>query len=197
MSGNYSQNAQTALIGYTTSSFGYNGSVSRRLGRYTVNVSGGGSNSVLNLPGYGNSAEFFSAGITGKLFGVNASYTKSSGNSLLGATGLVPTPLPPVIIPTDLVFYGGHAYGVGLRIQSGSTAHDDRQLFTVVQQYAQRNHRIGEHQREPQRAHQYHFRQLDMQAGYSKFVQGFSASGLPPDMVGSYYFGISRWFNFF
>ena len=45
-SGNYSQNTQTALIGYTTSGFGYNGSISRKLGRYTANVSGGGSNSL-------------------------------------------------------------------------------------------------------------------------------------------------------
>ncbi len=196
-SGNYSQNTQTALIGYTTSGFGYNGSISRKLGRYTANVSGGGSNTVLNLPGYGNSAEFFSAGITGKFFGVNASYTKSSGNSLLGVTGLVPTPLPPVIIPTDLVFYGGHAYGVGLGF-------NPVRRLTMTASYARSfsNTLSGttgsENTNESLNARfEYHFRQLDMQAGYSKFVQGFSASGLPPDMVGSYYFGISRWFNFF
>ena len=43
----------------------------------------------------------------------------------------------------------------------------------------------------------YHFRKLDFSAGYSRLVQGFSLSGTPPTMVGSFYVGISRWFNFF
>jgi len=193
----YTQSMQSALIGYTTSGLSYNGNVSHRLWHYTWNVGAGGSTNVLNLPGYGNSTEFFTAGISGRYLGVNGTYTKSSGNSLLTSTGLVPAPLPPVILPTDLVFYGGHAYGIGIgsnpirrliltasysrsfsNTLSGTTGSENRGLSFLA--------RV-----------QYHFRQLDANAGYSKFEQGFSASGLPPSMVASYYFGISRWFNFF
>ena len=43
----------------------------------------------------------------------------------------------------------------------------------------------------------YQFRKLGFQAGYSRLVQGFSVTGTPPTMVGSFYVGVSRWFNFF
>jgi len=33
--------------------------------------------------------------------------------------------------------------------------------------------------------------------GYSNLVQGFSASGTPPENVSTFYIGVSRWFNFF
>jgi hypothetical protein len=195
--GNYTQSAQTALIGYTSSGFGYNGGLGHKVGRYSWNAGVGGSTSVLNLPGYGNSSQFFSTGLSGKFIGVNATYTKSSGNSLLGATGLVPSPLGPVLIPTDLIFYGGHAYGIGL----GS---NPVRRLSLTASYARSfsntlSGTIGSQNTNESitaRA-SYDFRQLSMNAGYSKFVQGFSASGLPPSMLSSYYFGISRWFNFF
>ena len=44
---------------------------------------------------------------------------------------------------------------------------------------------------------QYQYRQMWFTAGYSKFVQGFSASGIPAANINSYYFGVQRWFNFF
>jgi hypothetical protein len=196
-SGNYTQSAQTALIGYTTSGFGYGGSIGRKMGRYTWNASVGGATSVLNLPGYGNSSQSFSTSVTGRKIGVNASYNKSNGNSLLSATGLVSTPLGPVLVPTDLIFYGGHAYGIGIgsnpvrRLQL--TASYSRSFSNTLSGTTGSNN-----MNESLNARvSYNFRQLALNAGYSKFVQGFSASGLPPDMVGSYYFGISRWFNFF
>ena len=43
----------------------------------------------------------------------------------------------------------------------------------------------------------YRFRQVYFTAGYNRLLQGFSASGLPPANISSYYFGISRWFKFF
>ena len=54
------------------------------------------------------------------------------------------------------------------------------QLLAIVQQHPERNHG-SENTNESinGRACQYHFRQLSMKAGYSKFVQGFSASGPP------------------
>jgi hypothetical protein len=43
----------------------------------------------------------------------------------------------------------------------------------------------------------YHFRKLTFNGGYSRLYQGFSAAGTPPALVGSFYVGVSRWFNFF
>ena len=43
----------------------------------------------------------------------------------------------------------------------------------------------------------YNFRKLNFITGYSRLVQGFSVSGAPPAMVGSFFVGVSRWFNFF
>ncbi len=196
-SGSYTQSAQTALLSYTTSGFGFNANVGHKVGRWGWNAAGGGSKSLLNLPGYGNTSQFFSTSLTGKWIGASASYTKSSGNSLLGSSGLVPAPLPPVILPTDLIFYGGHAYGFGV----GSNPYR-RLLLSASYSRAFSTTLSGttgsENSNESINARiTYDFRQLSMNAGYSKFVQGFSASGLPPSMLSSYYFGISRWFNFF
>jgi hypothetical protein len=43
----------------------------------------------------------------------------------------------------------------------------------------------------------YRVRKLNFQAGYLRLVQGFSTSGMPPTLTGSFYVGVSRWFNFF
>ena len=152
---------------------------------------------MLSEPGYGNSSQFFSTALTGRWIGFNGSYTKSSGNSLLGSTGLVPNPLPPIILPTDLIFYGGHAYAFGL----GSNP--IRRLYLTASYSRAFSNTLSaatpsENNNQSINARvTYNFRQLSMNAGYSKLVQGFSASGLPPSMLSSYYFGISRWFNFF
>jgi hypothetical protein len=43
----------------------------------------------------------------------------------------------------------------------------------------------------------YQLRKLNFQAGYSRLVQGFSVAGTPQTVAGSFFVGISRWFNFF
>ena len=44
---------------------------------------------------------------------------------------------------------------------------------------------------------QYRLRRISLLAGYSRFTQGISATGVPPGTITSYYGGISRWFDFF
>jgi hypothetical protein len=34
-------------------------------------------------------------------------------------------------------------------------------------------------------------------SGFARLEQGFSVSGLPPESISTYYFGVSRWFSFF
>jgi hypothetical protein len=44
---------------------------------------------------------------------------------------------------------------------------------------------------------QYQVRKLSFISGFSRLEQGFSQSGSEPEVVSSYYIGVSRWFNFF
>ena len=44
---------------------------------------------------------------------------------------------------------------------------------------------------------QYQVRKLNFVSGYSRLEQGFSGTGTKPEIISSYYMGISRWFNFF
>jgi hypothetical protein len=196
----YSQATQTVLAEYTSSGHSYQGSVGRKFGRrsyWSANVSGAKSE-LGDLSGTTTSSQGYSTSISFPVFSINGSYSKSSGNALLTGTGLVPTPVPlPIVNPEAVVLYNGKSYSVGIgahpmrgltisgifskalsdtqSTQTSSSNSNENLNFTVV----------------------YHLRKLDFQAGYLKFDQGFSLSGSPPTMVGSYYFGIKRWFNIF
>ena len=199
-SGNYYQNTQTLLIGYTTSGFGYNATLGRKFGpSLHWSASAGGSKSLLNrAAGFGSHSENYSTGFTAKWLGVNASYAKSDGSALLGGAGLVPVPIPnPIPLPSDLIFYGGHSYGGGVGV-------NPFKRFTASASYSRAfsdtlNGTTGSHNNTESIVTrlQYQYRQMWFTAGYSKFVQGFSASGSPPANINSYYFGVQRWFNFF
>jgi hypothetical protein len=198
-SGNYYQSTQTLLVGYTTSGFGYTAALGRKVGFLRWNASAGGSRSLLNTSaGYSSRTQNYTTGITAKWLGVTGTYAKSDGTALLGGNGPVPTPIPNSIpLPSDLILYGGHSYGVGLGLNP--TKH-----FTATASYSRAfsntmNMAVGSDNNSENAVVrlQYQFRQMWFTAGYSKFVQGFSASGTPPADINSYYFGVQRWFNFF
>ena len=194
---NYAQNTQTALAGYTTSNFGYSFNISRLLGRWHWTGLANGSKTLLNNTGYSNFGQTYSTSFSGRWLGVTASYTNLSGNAILVGSGLQPTPIPPVILPSQLVFYGGTGWGVGIgatpirRLSLSATyssSHSDTGYQTVFSNNTNETLVITS---------QYQFRQLYFNAGFTRLVQGFSASTLPPSMLGSWYVGIQRWFNFF
>jgi len=199
--GNYAENQQTFLIAYTTSSYGYSGTLGRKFGRHSHwSVTGGGTKSGLsNQPGSGNFSQYYSTAFSAKWISASASYARSNGNSILTATGLTPTPVPvSVVTPGAVILYGGRSYSFGfgstpmrgLTISASyskafsNTAADG--LSSSNNNNEQLNARI-----------QYLVRKIYFQAGYIKLVQGFSAVGGPPASVSSFYFGLSRWFNFF
>jgi hypothetical protein len=132
-----------------------------------------------------------------KKYSFAAGYSKSSGNSLASGGGLVPTPLPPIIPTNLLVGYGGTSYSVT------ATAAPTRRLNASLSYIKSRNNfdNIGLtswNNFEEENAYvQYQFRQLGINGGFTHLVQGFSASGLPPASVSSFYIGVYRWFNFF
>ena len=198
-SGNYYQNTQTLLVGYTTSGFGYNAAVGRKFGPLHWSASTGGSRSLLNTAaGYGTRTQNYTTSLTAKWFGISGSYAKSDGSALLGGTGPVPLPIQnPLPLPSDIIMYGGHSYG-------GGVGFNPFKRFTASASFSRAfsdtlNGTLGSHNNSESAVVrlQYQFRQMWFTAGYSKFVQGFSASSSAPADVNSYYFGVQRWFNFF
>jgi hypothetical protein len=194
----YTQNVQSFLIIYNTSGYSFGGNVSRRFGEWFWSASGAtGRSGLTDQPGTSNSSESFSMNLSRRLFGFGAGYSKADGNSLAGAGGLVTTPLPPVIPADLLVMYGGTSYSFsataapkrGFSATASyvkSRSNFDNVGVTSFNNYEQENFYL-----------QYQFRQLGMNGGFTRLVQGFSASGLPPANFNSVYIGVYRWFNFF
>jgi hypothetical protein len=100
-------------------------------------------------------------------------------------------------LPLDTVFYHTHSYGGGVGFNplkrftasaSFSRAFSDTLHTTLGSNNSTESAVVRL---------QYQFRQMWFTAGYSKFIQGFSASNTPPADISSYYFGVQRWFNFF
>jgi hypothetical protein len=196
----YSQDTQTVLIAYTTSGYNYNGSVSRRIRRRSFwGAYASGSRSLLTgQPGSANTSQNYSTTLSLPRFNMNGTYSVSSGNALLTPTGLVPTPVPlPVVNPAGVVLYNGSAYSFGL---GSNPVHGLELTATYAKALSGTNSNSTLSNNNTENMYflmTYHLRKLNFQAGYSRLVQGFSVTGAPPTMVGSFYAGVSRWFNFF
>jgi hypothetical protein len=195
----YAQNVETILVTYMNSFYNYSANVRRRWTHFNFSASANvGKTGLTNLPGTDNSAESFTTTVGwGRWINLNGSYADSSGNALQTGGGLSPTPLPPIIPTNLLVLYGGKSYGLGL---SSSPA----RRLTISASYAKANSNtlsdgIGSSNtfEEMNTLIQYQFRKMYLTGGYAQLSQGFSASGLPPAKVSSFFVGVTRWFNFF
>lgn len=196
----YAQNVQTLLVTYTTSSYSYSGNVRRRFGKFGWSAGGGVNKTLLTeVAGSTNSNESFFTSISySRWLTANGNYSKSSGSAIETGAGLTPNPIPQPVVPIDdQILYGGTSYSFGLSSSpvrrmtigasfakansnsnlQGITSTNDTKLFNVLIQYQ--------------------FRKMYLTGGYSNLLQGFSASGLPPENVSSFYIGLTRWFNFF
>jgi hypothetical protein len=195
---NYAQNVQTILVTYNNSFYTFSGSVARRFGPvYWSASAGGGKIGITSQPGTDSSSENFSTSLGTSRVSLTGTYSKSNGNALAGGNGLIPAPLPPIIPPGLLVFYGGQSYAVAL---SGSPIrHMSASLSYVNARNNTTNQGVSSWNKlEEGNAYlTYQFRQIGIQGGYTKFKQGFSASGQPPASVSSFFVGVFRWFNFF
>ena len=196
----YTQNVQTLLVTYMSSSYNYGGNLRRRFGKF-----GWSGGAVVNktllteVAGSSNSSESFNSSISySHWMTANANYSKSNGSAIEAGAGLAPNPVPQPIVPfDDLILYGGKSYSFGLSSSpmrrmtigasfakantntdlAGTTSTNDTKLINILCQYQ--------------------FRKMYLTGGYSNLLQGFSASGLPPENVSSFYVGVTRWFNFF
>jgi hypothetical protein len=192
----YSQNQQTLLISYLTSSFNYNGHVYRPIGKLRWSASaGGGHSGIVQQAGSGNSNESFGTSLSARRMGGNFSYSRSNGISVLTPSGLVALPTLPILGST--VLFGGQSYSM-------AASSSPRKNLTMTLSYATARSNTLSTQLSSTNQFKsifgqvgYRLRQVSLSGGYSQLIQGIGSSGGPPANVSSFYLGISRWLNIF
>ncbi len=196
----YAQNVQTLLVTYMNSSYNYAANASRRWGKFNMSAGGGaGRTALTQQAGTSNSSQSYnvSAGY-GALITATGTYSKSTGQALATGAGLVPVPVPSPVLPSNMVsLYGGNGYSIGLSssparglIISAAYGNSLSNTSTGGIASANLNNQFNSFV-------QYQFRKTNISSGFSRLGQGFSASGTQPEVISSFYIGVSRWFNFF
>ena len=195
----YSQNAQTLLVTYMNSFYNYAVSARHRWGEFNISAGAGGARTALTqVAGTTNTSETYNASMGyGAWITATGSYSKSSGQALATGAGLVPVPVPLPILPSDLVaLFGGDSYSFGVSstpvkkltmaaAYAKSASNTSTSTFASANQNNQLNVLV-----------QYQYRKLNFTSGTARLEQSFTASGLPPEVISSFYVGVSRWFNF-
>ncbi len=195
----YAQNVQTLLVTYMNSFYNYSGTVRRRWGRFHLGAgASAGRTGLTEQPGTANSSESYNlnAGY-GSIFTASGSYSRSSGQALITGAGLVPIPLPPIVPSSEISIYGGDSYAFSL-------ASSPLKRFTVSAAYSKSisntnsSSIISDNSSNQFNALlQYQVRKLNFTSGYARLEQGFSIIGTQPQVISSFYAGVSRWFKFF
>jgi len=197
---NYAQNVQTLLITYMSSFYGYGGNIRRRWGRFgwtagtSFNKTG-----LTEQAGTSSSSQSYNSSVSySPWININATYSKSNGNGIETGAGLTATPTPqPILTPNDLILFAGSSYSFGL-------ASNPMRRLTIASSFARaygNSNVVGitssNNTEQINTLFQYQFRKMYLTGGYSRLDQGFSVSGTPPEKISAFYFGVSRWFNFF
>jgi len=196
----YNQNTQTLLGNYTMSTLNYGGTVKRQLTQNLrwVGVSNLTKSVFEQAKGSSNHGESFVTMLIWRRASVSGNYTQFHGTSILTATGLVLTPLPPVLFsPSNLVLYSGTSYGASVSVfpvrnLSISTAWSKSLSNTTSPLLLSNNGNTNYYG-----LMTYQYRKLLFQAGFTKFNQSISSSSILPSMLTSYSFGVTRWFKGF
>jgi len=196
----YAQNVQTLLVTYMNSYYHFSANVRRSWRTFNVSLGAGGARSGLtNEPGSESSSQNYDGSVGySKWITASGGYSRSSGQAIATGGGLVPIPIPPPVVPSSLVsLYGGDSYSVSLgsspiKRLTLSGSYSKSSSNTSSESIISSNHNNQENA-----LIQYQYRKLYFTSGYARLEQGFSASGTPPEVVSSFYIGVSRWFNFF
>lgn len=197
---NYAQNVQTLLVTYMNSFYSFSGNARRRWAKWNVTAGAGlGRTALTQQAGTANSSQSYNSSVGySSLITATGTYSRASGQALATGSGLVAVPVPSPILPSSLVsLYGGDSYSFGLSSTpakkliltaafSKSKSNTTSDAIASTNQNEQFNALV-----------QYQVRKLNFTSGYSRLEQGFSGSTTPPEVVSSFYIGVSRWFNFF
>jgi len=196
----YAQDAQTLLVTYTNSFYNFSSNLRRNWGQFNVSAGAGGSRTALTAqPGTASSSESYTASMGyGRFVAATGSFSKADGQALATGSGLVGSPIPTPVLPSDLVsLFGGKSYSAGLSstpvkhlILSGSYSKSTNDTISSGVFSANSNSQFNT-------LLQYQIRKMSFISGYSRLQQGFSVTGSKPQIISSYYMGLSRWFNFF
>jgi len=197
---NYAQNAETLLVTYMNSYYNYSGNARRAWGNFNLSMGAGGSRTALTqIAGTTSQSDSYNASMGyGRWITATGSYAHASGQAVATGAGLTPVPIPTPVLPASLIsLYGGTSY-------SGGLSSSPIRRLSLAAAYARSNSDIASQgissSNQTQQFNsliQYQVRKLYYTSGYARLEQGFSTSGLQPQIVSSYYVGISRWFNFF
>ncbi len=194
---NYAQNVQTFLITYMSSFYNYSGNIRHRWGQFTWGAgASAGRTGLTGQSGTLNSNQSYNTSIGySRLLTLTGTYSKGSGTGIETASGVVQN---PVLIPgLTQILFSGDSYSIGLgsnpvkklTIAASFAKAGSNSIFSGVPQSSSTSQYNG--------LFQYQVRKLYINGGFSRLQQGFSTSTTGPAVVSSYYFGISRWFNFF
>ncbi len=196
----YAQNVQTLLITYMNSFYNYSGNARRNWGEFNLSMGAGAARTGLTQQaGTENSSQGYNASMGyGPWFSATGSYSKANGQALATGAGLTPIPIPSPILPPGLVtLFGGDSYSFGLSstpvkklILAAAYAKSISTTSGATNASANQNNEMNA-------LVQYQYRKLNFTSGYARLEQGFSASGTQPEVISSFYIGVSRWFNFF
>ena len=196
----YAQNMQTLLITYTNSFYNYSANIRKSWGKFNFGTGAAGSRTALTQQsGTESSSESYNGSIGyGSMLIGTGSYSRANGQALATGAGLVGVPIPSPVLPSNLLYmFGGESYSASLSsspvkhlIVSANYANSSyntvSNLITSANNNTQFNTLI-----------QYQVRKITFVSGYARLQQGFSTSGTPPQVICSYYAGLSRWFNIF
>jgi hypothetical protein len=194
----YAQNVQSYLITYTTSYYNYNANLHRaiRRGMQWTGAFNGNHSGFSQDPGTDNHSESFSTSLSWRLLTGTANYSQSHGQSILTSSGLQPITTPGVPLE-GLILYNAESWGAGIGITpmtrltlSASYSHATSDTVSAT---TPSNNRTEVFYTQLQ----YRLRQITVLAGFTKFLQGISATGIPAANEYSYFAGVTRSFNFF
>ncbi len=194
----YAQNTQTVLISYTSSGYNYSATASRRIARLSWNAGASASKSMINqASNLTSKTQSYSTGLSGRWLSVSGSYGKSSGYGLLTSTGVTPLPpgVPPPVVPT--LQYAGTTYSVGVGSTPVRGLNFSGSYVSSSSNTANGLLNSNDKSEQANAYLTYRFRKVYFNAGYSRLLQGFSGTGLPPTILSTYYVGVSRWFKAF
>lgn len=196
----YAQNVQTLLVTYLNSYYNYSANAHKHWGQVKVAAAAAASRTALtDQPGTESDSQSYNGSFGyGRWFNATGSFARAHGVALATGAGLIPVPVPQPVLPTDLLsLYGGHSY-------SASVASVPIRSLTLSATYSRalsNTSSLGSlSQNETDQFNalmQYQVRKLYFTGGYARLSQGFSGSGVPSQVLVSYYAGVSRWFKFF